>query len=119
MTRANSPSVKKTELNVPPAARNFVDNSRMPYGDKKQTLEFLDETPVFSNEIVTESQGVTPLVDSQTSKNLDLDIWASTNRKGEPVQRGMTSVSPVDTTQELIYELYALTGDPALARLIR
>ena len=114
MTRATT-SVKKTALNVPPASRNYVAQSDMAHGEK----EAMYKTPTFSNEIVTESQGVTPIVDSQTQKQLDLDVWASTNRKVEPVQTGMASVPPVDTTQELIYELYALTGDPALARLIR
>ena len=41
MSRA--PKVTKTALNVPPAGRNFVNNSKMGYGEKVEMQRFLDE----------------------------------------------------------------------------
>ncbi len=120
-TGKTGPEVKKTELNVPPAGRNYVaqsDAQSFPYGQKQRMENFIDETPVVKNEIVTE--GVSKIVDPQAQKQLDLNPFAPTNREFEPVTAGLGGKpKQMDTTRELIVEMYALTGDINLARLLR
>ena len=89
MSRA--PKVKKTMLNVPPAAKNFVDNTQMAYGEKTAMKKFLQ---------------------------LDLDVFSSTNRLNEDVRTGIGVPNNMRSTRELVQEMYALTGDPDLARLL-
>jgi len=120
-TGKTGPEVKKTELNVPPAGRNYVaqsDAQYFPYSQKQRMENFIDETPVVKNEIVTE--GVSKIVDPQAQKQLDLNPFAPTNREFEPVTAGLGGKpKQMDTTRELIVEMYALTGDINLARLLR
>ena len=53
-------------------------------------------------------------------KQLDLDTFAPTNKQFEPVTTGIGGKPrQMDTTRELIVELYNLTGDINLARLLR
>ena len=120
-TGKRGPEVKKTELNVQPAGGNYVAQSEaqyFPYGQKQRMENFIDETPVVKNEIVTE--GVSKIVDPQAQKQLDLNPFAPTNREFEPVTAGLGGKpKQMDTTRELIVEMYALTGDINLARLLR
>lgn len=121
MKMSRAPKVNKTKLNTPPAARNYVDNTKMAYGEKKAMQGFLDNAPKFTNEIVTETAAPQQIpVDPSLQKQLDLDAFASTNRQSEPVTTGLGGKpKQMDTTRELIVELYNLTGDINLARLLR
>jgi hypothetical protein len=118
---SRTPKVKKTQLNVPPAGRNYVaqsDAQNFPYAEKKEWEGYIADTPPVKNEIVTE--GVSKIVDPQAQKQLDLNPFAPTNREFEPVTMGLGGKpKQMDTTRELIVEMYALTGDINLARLLR
>ena len=117
MSRA--PKVKKTMLNVPPAAKNFVDNTQMAYGEKTAMKKFLDDAPKVNNEIVTETASPQQIpVDPSLQKQLDLDVFSSTNRLNEDVRTGIGVPNNMRSTRELVQEMYALTGDPDLARLL-
>ena len=120
-TGKKGPEVKKTELNVQPAAGNYVAQSNaqnFPYAEKEEWKGYIADTPVVKNEIVTE--GVSKIVDPQAQKQLDLNPFAPTNREFEPVTAGLGGKpKQMDTTRELIVEMYALTGDINLARLLR
>tara|TARA_R100001015_G_C4596362_1_gene151553 strand:+ start:53 stop:412 length:360 start_codon:yes stop_codon:yes gene_type:complete len=119
MSRA--PKINKTKLNTPPAARNFVDNTKMAYGEKTAMKKFLDDAPKVNNEIVTQTAAPQQIpVDPGLQKQLDLDTFAPTNKQFEPVTTGIGGKPrQMDTTRELIVELYNLTGDINLARLLR
>ena len=117
MSRA--PKVTKTALNVPPAGRNFVDNIKMGYGEKVEMQRFLDESPTVSNEIVTDTVAPQQIpLDPTVQKQLDLDVFAGTNRKNENVRTGLGVPNNMRSTRELVQEMYDLTGDPDLARLL-
>jgi hypothetical protein len=47
-----------------------------------------------------------------------LDVFAGTNRKNEDVRTGLGVPSNMRSTRELVQEMYDLTGDPDLARLL-
>tara|TARA_R110002012_G_scaffold289640_2_gene482787 strand:+ start:780 stop:1136 length:357 start_codon:yes stop_codon:yes gene_type:complete len=117
MSRA--PKVTKTALNVPPAGRNFVNNSKMGYGEKVEMQKFLDDAPTVKNEIVTDTVAPQQIpLDPALQKQLDLDVFAGTNRKNEDVRTGLGVPSNMKSTRELVQEMYDLTGDPDLARLL-
>lgn len=120
MSRApKTPKVTKTELNVPPASRNFINNSKMGYAEKTEMLGFLDSVPTVTNEIVTETTAPQQIpLNPSLQKQLDLDVFSSTNRKNENVRTGLGVPNNMSSTRELVQEMYDLTGDPDLARLL-
>tara|TARA_A100001201_G_scaffold49126_1_gene48970 strand:+ start:220 stop:396 length:177 start_codon:yes stop_codon:yes gene_type:complete len=54
----------------------------------------------------------------------EVDVFAQTQRPSEPVTSGLpfgpgqTPVEPLENTNDIIYEMYRLTGDSYLLNLI-
>jgi hypothetical protein len=127
MSRA--PKVTKTQLNVQPPARNYVDNVSMTYGDKTKIKNELADTPEFKNEIVSQLPPVQDITAQAQFRNRmlpeDLAVFDATRKKQEPVTAGLPfgagvgPAQPVQTAEQFIEEIIAITGDESLARLIR
>ncbi len=123
---ARSPSNKgitNRNANVPPAGRNYSDNTqavrRMPgveYGEQKE---------------LTEQQQAAPLPKEGTPQPQarrqmpNMDVFGATQRPTEPVTAGLDigpGVGPAIPQQQgvsdLLYQMYALTGDTALLQLV-
>jgi len=123
---ARSPSNKgitNRNANVPPAGRNYTDNTqavrRIPgveYGEQKE---------------LTEQQQAAPLPKEGTPQPQarrqmpNMDVFGATQRPTEPVTAGLDigpGVGPAIPQQQgvsdLLYQMYALTGDTALLQLV-
>lgn len=126
MKMARSPSNKgitNRNANVPPAGRNYTDNTqavrRIPgveYGEQKE---------------LTEQQQAAPLPKEGTPQPQarrqmpNMDVFGATQRPTEPVTAGLDigpGVGPAIPQQQgvsdLLYQMYALTGDTALLQLV-
>ena len=117
--------ITKRNNAVKPASNNFIDQTRMTYGEKEplknlnsdvQNLNLPQETPM--------------PVATDTSKQrlgaaLEKSVFRSTDQPMRPVEDGLPfgpgvgAQEPIDTTESLIQQFYDLTGDPLLARLLR
>jgi len=128
MSRA--PKINKTTFNVQPPTRNYIDNVSMTYGDKTRIKNDLANTPEFTDEIVT--QQVQPVQDITQQANFrkkllpeDLAVFDKTRKINEPVTTGLPfgpgagPSAPVQTTEQFIQDIIAITGDERLARLLR
>ena len=123
---ARSPSNKgitNRNANVPPAGRNYSDNTqavrRMPgveYGEQKE---------------LTEQQQAAPLPKEGTPQPQarrqmpNMDVFGATQRPTEPVTAGLdigpgvgSPISQQQNVSDLLYQMYALTGDTALLQLV-
>jgi hypothetical protein len=109
--------ITKRNNAVKPASNNYIDQTRMTYGEKEplknlnsevQNLDLPQQTPM-------------PAAAPQPSQN----VFAPTNQPMRPVEDGLPfgpgvgAQEGIDTTESLIQQFYDLTGDPLLARLIR
>ena len=124
-TRSSSnKGTDKRALNVPPAGRNYQDNTqavrRMPdvaYGEQQALTEQQQAAPL-PKDIVPKAQPVSRTPVPQ------MDIFAPTQRPSEPVTSGLPfgagpgAEEPLENTNDIIYEMYRLTGDSYLLNLI-
>lgn len=127
--RTNLTRVKKTQLNVQPPAKNYIDNVSMTYGDKTVAKQQLADSPEFSNEIVSQLPPVQDITQQAEFRRRmlpeDLAVFDATRKKQEPVTAGLpfgAGPGPAErpqTTESFIQELIDITGDERLARLIR
>ena len=110
-------------LNVPPPARNYQDNTqavrRMPgvaYGEQKELTEQQKQAPL--------PVDTTPEVQQRRAPMPEVNVFADTQRPTEPVTSGLPfgpGVGPaeqLENTNDIIYEMYRLTGDSYLLNLI-
>ena len=122
-TRSNSNrGNNKRALNVPPAARNFNDNTqavrRIPgveYGEQKALTEQQQAAPL--------PKDLMPQAQPRPMPNVD--VFGSTQRPTEPVTAGLDfgpGVGPAQPPQQnvndLLYQMYVMTGDTALLQLV-
>lgn len=110
-------------LNVPPAARNYQDNTqavrRIPgveYGEQKALTEQQQAAPLPKDTLPT-----APGRPAQAMP--EIDVFSSTARPTEPVTSGLPfgpGLGPEQTqdVNQLLYEVYALTNDPAVLNLM-
>lgn len=128
MKMARSPSnkgISKRNTNVPPAARNYSDNTqavrRIPgvdYGEQKELIEQQQAAPL--------PKDGTPQAQPSTTRPMpNVDVFGATQRPTEPVTAGLDigpGVGPAIPQQQgvsdLLYQMYALTGDTALLQLV-
>ncbi len=110
-------------LNVPPPARNYQDNTqavrRMPgvaYGEQKELTEQQQAAPL--------AKDTTPQAQPMRKRMPEVDVFAQTQRPTEPVTSGLPfgagpgAEEPLENTNDIIYEMYRLTGDSYLLNLI-
>lgn len=122
-TRSNSNrGNNRRALNVPPAARNFNDNTqavrRIPgveYGEQKELTEQQQAAPLPKDS----------MPQAQPRPMPNVDVFGATQRPTEPVTAGLDfgpGVGPVQPPQQnvndLLYQMYAMTGDTALLQLV-
>jgi hypothetical protein len=124
-TRSSSnKGTDKRALNVPPPARNTQDNTQavrripgMDYGEQKALTEQQQAAPL--------PKTTMPQAQPSVARPMpQMDIFAPTQRPSEPVTSGLpfgpgqTPVEPLENTNDIIYEMYRLTGDSYLLNLI-
>ena len=123
-TRSSSNrGVSGRNTNVPPAARNYQDNTqavrRMPdvaYGKQKALTEQQQAAPL--------PKATTPQAQPMRRRMPEVDIFAPTQRPSEPVTSGLPfgagpgAEESLENTNDIIYEMYRLTGDSYLLNLI-
>ena len=110
-------------LNVPPPARNYQDNTqavrRMPgvaYGEQKELTEQQQAAPL--------PKDTMPQAQPMRRRMPEVDVFAQTQRPTEPVTSGLPfgagpgAEEPLENTNDIIYEMYRLTGDSYLLNLI-
>jgi len=110
-------------LNVPPPARNYQDNTQavrripgMDYGEQQDLTEQQQAAPLPKDTLPT-----APGRPAQQTP--DIDVFSGTARPTEPVTSGLPfgpGVGPEQTqdVNKLLYEVYALTNDPAVLNLM-
>ena len=125
---ARSPSNKgitNRNANVPPAGRNYQDNTqavrRIPgveYGEQKELIEQQQAAPL-------PKDGTPQAQPSLKGSMPNVDVFGATQRPTEPVTAGLDigpGVGPAIPQQQgvsdLLYQMYALTGDTALLQLV-
>jgi hypothetical protein len=117
------PTVDKRNNAVPPPARNTQDNTqavrRMPdvaYGEQQALTEQQKAAPLPKDTL--------PQAQPMRRRMPEVDVFAQTQRPSEPVTSGLpfgpgqTPVEPLENTNDIIYEMYRLTGDSYLLNLI-
>ena len=110
-------------LNVPPPARNTQDNTqavrRMPdvaYGEQQALTEQQKAAPLPKDTL--------PQAEPMRRRMPEVDVFAQTQRPTEPVTSGLPfgagpgAEEPLENTNDIIYEMYRLTGDSYLLNLI-
>lgn len=119
--------ITKRNTNVPPAAINTQDNTRgiipgltagTTYGEGKEIKEQVAATGGLPK--------VTDLPQPQAPRQTmpQMDVFAGTQRPTEPVTSGLPfgpgvgAPEPLESTNDIIYEMYRLTGDSYLLNLI-
>jgi len=125
---ARSPSNKgitNRNANVPPAARNYSDNTqavrRIPgvdYGEQKELIEQQQAAPL--------PKDTTPQAQPAMRRPMpNLDVFGGTQRINEPVTAGLDfgpgpgpAIPPEQNVNDLIYQMYAMTGDISLLQLV-
>tara|TARA_R100000664_G_scaffold7852_1_gene13159 strand:+ start:347 stop:730 length:384 start_codon:yes stop_codon:yes gene_type:complete len=122
-TRSSSNrGVSGRNTNVPPAARNYQDTTqavrRIPgveYGKQKQLTEQQQAAPLPKDTMPQE----------QPKPMANIDVFGVTQKPTEPVTAGLPfgpGVGPVKPPQQsvndLLYQMYAITGDTALLQLV-
>ena len=123
-TRSSSNrGVSGRNTNVPPAARNYQDNTqavrRMPdvaYGEQQALTEQQKAAPLPKDSL--------PQAQPMRRRMPEVDVFAQTQRPTEPVTSGLPfgaglgAEEPLENTNDIIYEMYRLTGDNYLLNLI-
>ena len=123
-TRSSSnKGTDRKALNVPPAARNYQDNTqavrRMPdvaYGEQQALTEQQKAAPLPKDTL--------PQAQPMRRRMPEVDVFAQTQRPTEPVTSGLPfgagpgAEEPLENTNDIIYEMYRLTGDSYLLNLI-
>ena len=123
-TRSSSnKGTDKRALNVPPPARNTQDNTqavkRVPgvdYGEQQALTEQQQAAPLPKDTL--------PTVPGRPAQAMpEIDVFSSTARPTEPVTSGLPfgpGLGPEQTqdVNQLLYEVYALTNDPAVLNLM-
>ena len=128
-TRSSSnKGTDKRALNVPPAGRNYQDNTqavrRMPgvaYGEQKALTEQQQAAPL--------SKDTTPQAQPSAARPMpQMDVFAQTQRPSEPVTSGLPfgpGVTPMITPEQgiqdvknFIYESWLATGDDSLLEFL-
>ena len=108
--------ITKRNNAVKPASNNYIDQTRMTYGEKEplkdlnsevQNLNLPEETPM-------------PVAAPQPQQS----VFRSTDQPMRPVEDGLpfgpgVGAEDAETTEELIQKFFELTGDPLLAKLFK
>jgi len=124
-TRSSSnKGTDRRALNVPPPARNTQDNTQavrripgMPYGEQQALTQQQKAAPL--------PKDTTPQAQPAMRRPMpQMDIFAQTQRPSEPVTAGLPfgpgvgPAEPLQTSDDIIYEMYRITGDANLLNLI-
>ena len=126
-TRSSSnKGTDRRALNVPPPARNTQDNTQavrripgMEYGEQKELVEQQQAAPL-------PKAGVPQAQPQRPRRPMpNIDVFGSTQRPSEPVTAGLPfgpgagpMQPPEQNVNDLLYQMYAMTGDIALLQLV-
>ena len=126
-TRSSSnKGTDRRALNVPPPARNTQDNTQavrripgMEYGEQKALVEQQQAAPL-------PKAGVPQAQPQPVRRPMpNIDVFGSTQRPSEPVTAGLLfgpgagpMQPPEQNVNDLLYQMYAMTGDIALLQLV-
>tara|TARA_R100001509_G_scaffold104045_1_gene61271 strand:+ start:189 stop:575 length:387 start_codon:yes stop_codon:yes gene_type:complete len=125
-TRSSSNrGVSGRNTNVPPAARNYQDNTqavrRMPdvaYGEQQELTEQQKAAPLPKDSL--------PQAQPMRRRMPEVDVFAQTQRPTEPVTSGLPfgpGVGPTEPVADdpdmLLRAIYSVYPDPLLLRLLR
>ncbi len=117
--------ITRRNSNLPPAARNTQDTTqavrRMPgvsYGDQKDLTEQQQAAPLPKDTL--------PQAQPRQSRQMsNIDVFGPTQKINEPVTSGLDigpgpgpTIAPDNNVNDLLYQMYALTGDTALLQLV-
>ena len=115
-------------LNVPPAARNYQDNTqavrRIPgvaYGEQQDLIQQQQSAPLPKDTLPREK----PLVQPTQRRMPNIDVFAPTERPNEPVTSGLPfgpglNTRPEEQTyqaeniKQCVYQAWLETGDASL-----
>jgi hypothetical protein len=125
-TRSSSnKGTDRRALNVPPPARNTQDNTQavrripgMPYGEQQALTQQQQAAPL--------PKDTTPQAQPAMRRPMpNIDVFGGTQRINEPVTAGLDfgpgpgpAIPPEQNVNDLIYQMYAMTGDIALLQLV-
>ena len=127
---ARSPSnrgITRRNTNLPPAARNTQDTTQavrrmpdVPYGDQKDLMDQQKAAPLPKDTLPQ-----APAQPRQRRQMSDIDVFGPTQKINEPVTSGLNigpgpgpALPPENNVNDLLYQMYALTGDTALLQLV-
>jgi len=119
--------ITRRNSNLPPAARNTQDTTqavrRMPgvsYGDQKDLTEQQQAAPLPKDTLPQ-----APTQPRQNRQMSNIDVFGPTQKINEPVTSGLDigpgpgpTIAPDNNVNDLLYQMYALTGDTALLQLV-
>ncbi len=109
--------INKRNSAVKPASNNYIDQTRMTYGEKEPLKALNSEV-----QNLNLTQELPPPAAAPTAA---ASVFEPTNQPLRPVEDGLDfgpgvgSQEPIDTTESLIQKFYDLTGDPLLAQLLK
>lgn len=124
-TRSSSnKGTDRRALNVPPPARNTQDNT--------QAVRRMPDVGYGEQQALTEQQKVAPLPKATTPQAQparrpmpNVDVFGGTQRPTEPVTSGLPfgpgagpAIPPEQNVNDLLYQMYAMTGDISLLQLV-
>ena len=124
-TRSSSnKGTDRRSLNVPPPARNTQDNTQavrripdMPYGEQQELTQQQQAAPL--------PKDTTPKAQPARRPMPNVDVFGATQKPTEPVTAGLPfgpgvgpAQPPQQSVNDLLYQMYAMTGDTALLQLV-
>ena len=124
-TRSSSnKGTDKRALNVPPPARNYSDTTQavrripgMTYGEQQELTQQQQAAPL--------PKTTTPQAQPARRPMPNVDVFGGTQRPTEPVTSGLPfgpgagpAIPPEQNVNDLLYQMYAMTGDISLLQLV-
>jgi len=113
--------ITKRNNAVKPASNNYIDQTRMTYGEKEPLKDLNSEV---QNLNLPEETLMPDTAKQRLGSALEKSVFRSTDQPMRPVEDGLpfgpgVGAEDAETTEELIQKFFELTGDPLLAKLFK